>query len=74
MQDLEDLAIRLDVKGESAMKGQSFILEYRIQLAKAEQTSRLADAAEGILTALDAAMRPNSEEGHKRAVHINTKD
>ena len=45
--------------------------EMKVQLAQAEQTSRLADAVEGVLKALEAAMRPDSEQGDKRSLHFN---
>ena len=47
-----------------------FAIEARIQLAQAEQTSRLADAVEALVKWAESITRPDKEEGDKKEIHV----
>ena len=77
-QNLEELGERLDVKATSAMQTHSAVLEYRIQLAQAEQLQGIRKALEGIVRAMrgpDFTMEIKSTTSGKAHVkHTRTPD
>ncbi len=73
IQDLEELS-RKHIVGENGVIIHDDRIYHKLLLAQAEQTSRLADAVEGVLSRLEAVSMDDDGTTKGGVIHVKTYD